>query len=224
MPRYLDQPVAKAEYINRGAVLPYNLPPDDIVAGLNRVYGMLYTINLALTERGYGRLEDMLLGNSFAGIMSELLVKSIALSSSTVIANELVGGFPDLLPVELGQRAILKGEEGIEVKASKQSSGWQGHNAERSWYMICRYIVDTQTLPVEDRQPTEFVEVLVAFLEIEDWSFSGRNPGSRRTPTASIKASGTFKLRSNVVYLLPGYSILPRTPRKSSPPTQTSLF
>jgi len=97
---------------------------------------------------------------------------------------------------------IHYGDEGIEVKASKQKGGWQGHNPEGGWFMIFRYEVDRETMPMEERRPTQIVEVLIAKLTKDDWSFSGRKGKSRRTITASIRASGVKKLRDNWVYRL----------------------
>jgi hypothetical protein len=100
---------------------------------------------------------------------------------------------------------ILKGSEGIEVKTSIQKGGWQGHNPEDSWLLIFRYIVGSQV----DGQvvPLTFVEILCAKLTKNDWSFSGRKGTSRRTPTASISASGVEKLRANYLYRLPGFGV-----------------
>ena len=77
----------------------------------------------------------MLLGNSFAGILSEMLVKSMADSSSALTRNRLVGGYPDLIP-----------------------------RSQYSWLMIFRYVIDTATLPVENRAPTRIAEILAAEL------------------------------------------------------------
>jgi len=220
LPRYTERPDVVVEYLRPEAHLPYSLTVDQVADAMRRVYDLLHTINTALVERGYSRLEDMLLGNTFAGILSELVVQSLALSTPDLAVNTLVGGFPDLLPTGMyPDNAVLRGREGIEVKSSKQPSGWQGHNPEEGWYMIFRYVIDTDTVPLTDRQPTEFVEVLAAKLEEDDWSSSGRRAGSRRTPTASIRAIGTYKLRSNRVYVHPGHFIAPRLPRgyKASP-------
>lgn len=218
MARYTEQPDLVVEYLRPEAHLPYGLVVDQVAEAMRRVYDLLHTVNTALVERGYGRLEDILLGNTFAGILSELVVQSLALSTPDLTANTLVGGFPDLLPTGMyPDNAVLQGREGIEVKSSKQPSGWQGHNPEKGWYMIFRYVIDTDTVPLADRRPTEFVEVLAAELEKDDWSSSGRRAGSRRTPTASIRAIGTYKLRSNPVYVHPGYLIAPRLPRGYKP-------
>lgn len=93
---------------------------------------------------------------------------------------------------------MLHGDHGIEVKASRFSTGWQGHNVETGWIMIVQYFQDP-------KEPTIFDRVLAAQLEPADWSFSGRGATSRRTPTASIKKSGVRKLEANAVYLDPHY-------------------
>ena len=87
----------------------------------------------------------------------------------------------------------------------EQSSGWQGHNAEASWLLIFQYAIDIVTDPVEDRFPTEIIKVMCAKLELDHWSFSGRNEGSRRTPTASIRKVGTELLHAATVYQRPDY-------------------
>jgi hypothetical protein len=71
--------------------------------------------------------------------------------------------------------------------------------------MIFRYAIGEQDSG--ESVPLTFVEILCAKLERADWSFSGRKGASRRTPTASITASGVEKLRSNFLYRLPGVGI-----------------
>lgn len=161
-----------------------------------------------LTGAGFHPLEELLLGNSLSGIVSEFLVKNIARSSKTLEANLKVGGHPDLLPKgHYSSNLVLKGDEGIEVKSSIQGGGWQGHNPEDCWLMVFRYAVGEQ----EDgtKLPLTFVEILCARVERSDWSFSGRKGSSRRTPTASITASGVEKLRRNFLYRIPGVGVGP---------------
>lgn len=71
--------------------------------------------------------------------------------------------------------------------------------------MVFRYAVGEQ----EDgtKLPLTFIEILCAEVKQSDWSFSGRKGSSRRTPTASITASGVEKLRQNFVYRLPGVGV-----------------
>jgi hypothetical protein len=101
------------------------------------------------------------------------LVKNIARASATLEANLKVGGYPDLLPEDhYSSRYVLKGDAGIEVKASIQKGGWQGHNPEDAWVMIFRYTVGKQDKG--ESMPLTFIEILCARLKKSDWSFSGR--------------------------------------------------
>lgn len=208
MPRYTRRPALIREYFNRAAILPFGLTVENIEAAINSTYDFLHDVNKFLIRRGYDRLEDMLLGNSFAGILSEVLVQNLAKHSTTLVRNRYVGGYPDLIVRghHMGD-SILRGQEGIEVKASKQPGGWQGHNIEQGWVMIFRYTNDIVTEPKENREPTQIVEVMAADLTPQDWSFSGRGETSRRTITASINQQGTNKLRANAIYRHPDYQV-----------------
>jgi hypothetical protein len=188
-------------YVNKDATLPYGLTVKEVENAISETYRLYDGINDYLTNNDFRPLEELLLGNSLSGILSELLVKNTARVSKTLDANLKVGGHPDLLPKELySSNMVLKGEEGIEVKCSKQKGGWQGHNPEECWVMIFRYTLGRGS-------PLTFIEILCARLLKTDWSFSGRNGTSRRTPTASILISGVEKLRSNPIYRAPGVGV-----------------
>ena len=189
-------------YVNHHASLPYGLRVDEVEKAVAETYRLLHGLNDYLVEAGFHSLEDLLLGNSLSGIISEFLVKNVARASMTLEANLKVGGHPDLLPKgQYSSNLVLKGDEGIEVKSSIQKGGWQGHNPEDCWLMVFRYRVGEQEYGVE--LPLTFIEILCAKVEQSDWSFSGREGSSRRTPTASITASGVEKLRRNFLYRIP---------------------
>lgn len=210
--RCLDLPVLEDKYFNPNVKLPYELTTEEIKNGMMESYQVLHAINEILFSRSQRRLEDTILGNSLSGMISELLVKGISDTSKVLIRNERIGGNPDLLPKgHYVNNSVLHGVEGVEIKASIQRGGWQGHNPEEAWIMIFRYEVDTVTLPIENRGSSRFVQVLIAKLVKADWSFSGRNGESRRTPTASITATGMHKLRSNPIYQEPGVVVNPGT-------------
>ena len=193
-------------YINHHASLPYDLTVAEVSKAVSETYRLFNGLNDFLTTNGFRPMEELLLGNSFSGILSELLVKNIARVSSSLVANLKVGGHPDLLPKGYyDSNLILKGDEGIEVKTSIQKGGWQGHNPEDSWLLIFRYMVGMQ----DNNQtvPLTFLEILCAKLTKKDWSFSGRKGASRRTPTASITTSGVEKLRANFLYRVPGVGV-----------------
>jgi len=193
-------------YVNRQVVLPYGLRVSEIEEAVAETYRLFHGLNDYLVGAGFRPLEQLLLGNSLSGIISELLVKNIARACPTLEANLKVGGYPDLLPKgHYPSNLVLKGEEGLEVKASIQKGGWQGHNPEACWLMVFRYEVGGH----DARQvlPLTFIEILCARLAKSDWSFSGRKGTSRRTPTASITAAGIEKLRANFLYRLPGVGV-----------------
>ena len=194
------------QYVNRRASLPYGLRVDEVEKAVAETYRLMHGLNDYLVGAGFLSLEELLLGNSLSGIISEFLVKNIARASTTLEANLKVGGNPDLLPKgHYSSNLVLKGEAGIEVKSSIQAGGWQGHNPEDCWLMVFRYAVGEQ----EDgtKLPLTFIEILCAEIKHTDWSFSGRKGSSRRTPTASITASGVEKLRQNFLYRLPGVGV-----------------
>lgn len=196
----------ESRYVNRNASLPYGLQVAEVEVAVAETYRLLNGLNDYLVGAGFHSLEDLLLGNSFSGIISEFLVKNMARASAVLEANLKVGGHPDLLPKgHYSSNLVLKGSEGIEVKSSVQRGGWQGHNPEECWLMVFRYAVGDQ----EDgtKLPFTFVEVLCAKVEKSDWTFSGRKGDSRRTPTASLKASGVEKLRRNFLYRIPGVGV-----------------
>jgi len=194
------------QYVNRRVVLPYDLRVQEVERAIAETYRLFHGLNDFLLRGGFLPLEELLLGNSLSGIISEFLVKNIARASETLEANIKVGGHPDLLPKgHYSSNLVLKGDEGIEVKSSIQRGGWQGHNPEECWLMVFRYMIGEQDKG--ESVPLTFVEILCAKLERSDWSFSGRKGPSRRTSTASIMASGVEKLRSSFVYRLPGVGI-----------------
>ena len=193
-------------YVNRRVILPYGLRVEEVEEAVAETYRLFHGLNDFLQSNGFRPLEELLLGNSLSGIISEFLVKNIARASETLEANMKVGGHPDLLPKGYySSNLVLKGDEGIEVKSSIQRGGWQGHNPEDCWLMVFRYAIGEQDNGKSVR--LTFVEILCAKLGLSDWSFSGRKGASRRTPTASITASGVEKLRSNFLYRLPGVGI-----------------
>lgn len=195
-------------YVNGRASLPYGLQVDEVEKAVAETYRLLHGLNDYLVGAGFLSLEDLLLGNSLSGIISEFLVKNIARASATLDANLKVGGHPDLLPKgHYTSNLVLKGDAGIEVKSSIQPGGWQGHNPEDCWLMVFRYALGKQNDGT--KLPLTFVEILCAEVKQSDWSFSGRRGASRRTPTASITASGVEKLRRNFLYRLPGVGVGP---------------
>lgn len=201
VPRYTERPPLHPRGFDFGVDLPYDLRVAEIRAGMDAFYDFVHAANSFMSNQGWNRLEETLSAATFSTLVSELVVQSVSAQSAAVIANQHHNGRPDLVPRgHYPEDRAQRGTEGVEVKASRNTSGWQGHNAETGWIMIFQYVVDATTLPVEERAPTRFVRVLCANLEESDWSFSGRSPTSRRTITASILQSGLVKLTRRPLY------------------------
>jgi hypothetical protein len=199
---------------------------DQVRHAVEDIYDFFYRINSILVEQeGLDFFESLVLGNTLSGIMSELLVKRISTHSSALTRNILVGGHHDLIPREIYlSNSVLRGNEGIEVKTSKQDGRWQGHNPEVRWLMVFRYKMGDQTQPFEERQPIQFVQILPAYLELEDWSLAERGSQSRRTRTTSINRRGMHKLRSNPVYQDPLFIVAADKVLRAQYATLNQLF
>lgn len=199
--RWLARPHVINEGFNPHAALPYGLGIADVKFAIDEnLYGVLHALNLALVGKIDMRLEELMRLNSFPDLLSEILARGLAARSRSLTRNKKHDGFPDLIPRGKYPDDQVHRGEGVEVKASKQKSGWQGHNPEAGWLMVFRYDADRESQPKENRNPTEIVEVMAAELALQDWTFSGRDETSRRTITASVNQSGVRKMRSNMIY------------------------
>jgi hypothetical protein len=204
-PRYLTRPQARIEEANPALDLPYGLTAGHVLAAVNDIYAYLQAVNSAAALNQYPRLEDIIQPASFSGLLSELVcrafVNATAAALPGLVRNLYPNGRPDLVPRgAFAGDAVLRGDDGIEVKVSRHPTSIQGHNVESGWIMVVWITADLTTVPVYDRAPTFIDRVSVARLEETDWTFSGRSETSRRTPTASINLSGRRKLTSSTVY------------------------
>jgi len=199
----------KDESFNPQAELPYHLTTREIKATLEDTHKFVFNLNEMLYREMGQRIEDILMAATFSGMLSEFIVRRLSAHSLTLTRNLYHNGHPDLIPRDrYPGDAVQYGHEGLEVKTSRYSSGWQGHNPEKIWVMIFRYENDPykpekESRDIEKHLPFQMVEVLAAELKKSDWSSQGRRTGSRRTPTASIVAAGTTKLRANWIYRIP---------------------
>lgn len=208
--RCLDRPSASPEHLNSSLDLPYGMTARAIVKAVNDVYAYLHVLNGASVDSGYGRLEELVQPPAnFSGFLSNVFVRAVAARTGSarpgLAVNRHHNGRPDLVPrARYEGDAVQQGAEGIEVKASRSKSSYQGHNPESGWLMVLRFAIDDRTEPVYEREPTTVVAVMLARLEDGDWNFSGRGPGRRRTPTASVNRWGLRKLRAGTIYGLSG--------------------
>ena len=185
---------------NPDVALPFGLTTDHIKDAMDDFTEFLGVINRELHGRDMARIECILMPANFSSMVGEFMNDRIPSHCEGIARNQYHNGHPDLLPTdEYPGNSVQYGERGIEVKASRYQSGFQGHNAEASWLMVFVFDVNSPNEPQPIR-PFRFRRVLGAQLAIEDWGAAGRNEGSRRTPTASVLASGVAKMTANWIY------------------------
>jgi hypothetical protein len=191
--------VLERDKFNPNCSLPYGLEVEHVQAAMQEFLDFLGFINNQLYSKALLRLEMMLMSANFSSMVGEFMIAAIPKHCDQLTKNRYHNGHPDLVPVGLYTNdAILHGNEGIEIKASRYSSGWQGHNPEDVWLMV--FVFDsnrpTDTIP----RPFKFISVAGALLSKEDWKFSGRSATSRRTITASVTPTGYAKMIANWIY------------------------
>jgi hypothetical protein len=192
-----------ADMFNQACSLPYGLTVDHIHNAMNEFIDFLSFLNKQLYTKGLPRLESFLMPANFSSIVGEFMNMSIPKHCNTLVKNQYHNGHPDLIPNgRFLDNAIQYTNEGIEVKGSRHSSGWQGHNPESVWLMVFHF--DSNTANDKNKgippKPFCFKAVYAAQLEENDWTFSGRSDTSRRTITASVNRSGVDKMKANWIY------------------------
>ena len=188
---------------NFGASLPYGLTLKHIGQAMQDYLEFLGFINTQLHVKKIPRLEQFLMPANFSSMVGEFMTASIPKYCRTLIKNRYHNGHPDMLPRGMfSGDAILHASEGVEVKASRYTSGWQGHNPEDVWLMVFVFEANSSrdTARRYDPKPFRFRKVVGAKLTKDDWSFSGRSQTSRRTITASVTRSGFEKMETNWIY------------------------
>lgn len=194
-------------HFNTNAALPYGCTIDHIFAAMTDFVAFLGLINQQLFARELPRLESIVMPANFSSIVGEFMVSGIDHACLSLVKNGYHNGHPDLIPADMfAGNAVQHTHHGIEVKASRYRSGWQGHNPESVWLLV---FVFASNRPADRSQagyrpmPFRFLEVLGGQLDFEDWSYSGRSATSRRTITAHVSADGRRKLLANWIYRHP---------------------
>ncbi len=188
---------------NPNCSLPYGLTGEHVRQAMSSFLDFLGFINQQLRTRDIPRLESFLMPANFSSIVGEFMSIAIPRYCSTLVKNQYHNGHPDLIPAGVFPgNAVQHSTEGIEVKASRHSAGWQGHNPEAVWLIVFYFDSNSSN----DRKtgvapkPFRFKGVYAARLAKSDWGFSGRSATSRRTITASVNQTGMRKMKSNWVY------------------------
>ncbi len=197
-PRPID-----AQGFNASALLPYELTIEHIRLAMSDFVDFLGLVNKPLNNRGMIRIESMLMPANFSSMVGEFMVTQVPTHCSTLAKNQFHNGHPDLVPAgRFPGDAVQHSDEGIEVKGSRYTRGWQGHNPEDTWLMV--FVFDSNR-PVDPAKgiapkPFRFRQVLGARLVQADWAFACRSGRSRRTITASVTDSGYQKMAANWIY------------------------
>ena len=188
---------------NSNVVLPYGLTTKHVRRAMEGFIDFLGFINQQLHTKKIPRLESFIMPANFSSLVGEFMNVNIPKYCSTLVKNKYHNGHPDLIPAgRFSGGAVQYSDEGIEIKASRRKSGWQGHNPEDVWLMVFHF--DSNTAADEHKgigpKPFCFRGVFGAKLVKEDWNFSGRSATSRRTITASINRGGYEKMKANWIY------------------------
>lgn len=188
---------------NRKAQLPCGLKPQHVKRAMQDFLDFLAFINSQLNTKKIERFESFLMPANFSSMVGEFMAAAMPKYCKTIVRNRYHNGHPDLLPSKkYPGDSVLHAPEGIEVKASRRTSGWQGHNPEDVWLMVFCFDSNASSdgwRGVEPR-PFRFVKVVGAELKRKDWQFSGRSESSRRTITASVTRQGFNKMEANWIY------------------------
>ena len=188
---------------NEQVVLPCGLTIAHVRKAMADFLDFLGFLNQQLNTRQLPRLESFLMPANFSSMVGEFMSATIPKYCRRLAKNTYHNGHPDLVPTDkFAKNACQHGTEGIEIKASRHGSGWQGHNAEDTWLMV--FVFDANgprdvSLEIEPK-PFRFLKVVGAQLEKSDWAFSGRSETSRRTITASVTRTGYEKMEANWIY------------------------
>ena len=192
-----------ADGFNKEVILPCGLSTEHVTKAMNDFLDFLGFINRQLHTRNLSRLESFLMVANFSSMVGEFMAGAIPKYCKTLARNTYHNGHPDMVPAgRYESNSCQHGEEGIEIKGSRHTSGWQGHNAEKTWLIV--FVFDANSARDEGLRigpkPFRFLKVVGAQLEKSDWAFSGRSATSRRTITASVTKSGAAKMEANWIY------------------------
>ena len=191
---------------NASCNLPYGLQVSQIQKSMQTFIDFLTFVNSQLNSKKLERLEVMLMAANFSSLVGEFMSSNIPKNCASIIKNTYHNGHPDLVPANYyAKNSVLHGPHGIELKASRYTARWQGHNPEDVWLMV--FIYESNRPPDASKgrspMPFRFVEVVGEKLTKSDWTFAGRSETSRRTITASVNPAAATRMRFNYIYRAP---------------------
>jgi hypothetical protein len=188
--------------------LPYGLTARDFFRTAEDVQSLLGDLNDMLYEKHYGSLVDLVDRAAFSGLISRTVVERLARSSRRLVVNRKHNGYPDLIVDGVyPNNAVARGTEGLEVKASRrQRSGWQSHGPRAGWFCFAQFWLDQRTgIATNDLEPVTMRSIMVARLELDDWSWQPAAEGKTRSGTASVRPSGLQKMWRGAIWVDPAH-------------------
>ncbi|MCY3807785.1 MAG: hypothetical protein OXG91_15075 [bacterium] len=197
----IERQLVNAAGFNPYVALPYELRILDFESAMQDVYDFFHDVNVHLTGKGLGRLEDILRKANLSGTLSDMLTASLATHARTLVQNRYHNGHPDLVVQGVYPNdAVKSGEKGVEVKSTlKKGGAVDTHGAREQWFCVFVYRIDNETEPAVEREPLQFTEVYLAHVTPDDFRRNER--GELGTRTATLHQAGVGKLRRGWVYL-----------------------
>lgn len=181
--------------------LPEGLSLQHLQNALNRTQLVIHRINQNMIIESGRVLQDLIQGNNFSGLVSNVLADSFHHCSP--YKHNHHQRYPDLINPD-----ARCGPEGLEIKTTlRVGKGGESHNGHDGWHVVaCYNFLENGNII--------FVHVMFAWLngcrhDHPDWKYVGsranEETGSRRTETFSTNQFGNWKLRDGSVYLDPNY-------------------
>jgi len=178
--------------------LPQGLSYPHLQATLDRTQSVIHRINRNLVAESGSTLQDLIQGNNFSGLISNVLADSFHHCSPYKHNHDQ--RYPDLINPS-ANRGL---SEGLEIKTTLRiGKGGESHNGHDGWHVIACY-------NFLENGDIVFVHVMFAWLNGHrhsepDWKYVGSRineaTGSRRTETFNTTTQGNWKLRDGSAYL-----------------------
>lgn len=187
--------------------LPYGLRPQDFLRVVEDLHEFLHTTNVWLNSRGLPPLEDLHEPAGFSGLISRFAVVRLARLSHGLVVNEQHNGFPDIIPEnKFPNNKIKRGDEGIEIKASRYRASWQGHSKRQGWFCVFQFRFDkNRKQSFAQRKPTRLNAVMLAYINSSDWNWYPAQEGKERSGTTQLPPPVVLRLRQRAVWVHPEY-------------------
>ena len=181
--------------------IPYGIELAAFRRAAESVDQLIEAVNVACESLGLDEIELLITTPAtLSALISDLFAGALAAESGTMTVNTFHNGHPDLVPTDLypgdGVRA---GEEGIEIKASKNQIS-DAHGARAGWWCQVRYEVDARRdVPKHKRGITHIRQVCLLLLTEDDFRRNARNTDTG-TRTATPAREALHRLNDAVVY------------------------